>query len=431
MPHQQYIADVATEYNENGYRYDTVVVVLPRRAGKTTIVGGIQAYRCMKFSNRKVFYTAQTGKDARQRFKDFLDLWSVSPIARFAKPRLAAGQEGLTFTTNHSSINVFAPTPTALHGDEGIMCSIDEFWTLTADEGETLEGNIAATQTTLAPWAQTWWFSTVGTEQSVFMNAKIDAGRSGTQPRTCYIECSLDETLDPDNPENWAFHPALGHTITKQTLIDMHERVSTSEWKRAFMNQRPTREQLPIIPDWDTLPTDQHPPATPESLAIGYEVGIAGSYSAIVAAWWDTQDRPHIRVLRQAPGSWWLDEAITTITTQLGIPPERVAADDAGPVRVITDRLRTSGTLDPTTLSLAERAVADMNLLAYARDERTLVHDGTPALTRAVALAALRTTNGVEIINRDKSAGPVPALIAASVALHCSQHPQTTGIGVF
>lgn len=430
MPHQQYIADVATEYNEHGYRYSDVVVVLPRRAGKTTIVGGIQATRCMTHPGKKVFYTAQTGKDARKRFKDFLDLWTVSPLAPFGKPRLAAGQEGLNFIHNQSSINVFAPTPTALHGDEGIMASVDEFWTLSLEDGETLEGNIAATQATLAPWNQTWWFSTVGTEKSEFMNQKIESGRKGENPRVCYIECSLDESLDPDDPDNWLWHPALSYTITLQTLHDSHERVSPAEWKRAFMNQRPAQISLPIIPDWDTLPTDQARPAD-GTLAIGYEVGIAGSYSAIVAAWHDEADRPHVRVLRQAPGSWWLADTVKEIADTLEVPEDRIAADDAGPVRAVTDRLRTTGALDPTVLSIAERSVADLNLLAVARDERSLVHDGSHALAQAVALASLRITNGVETINRDKSAGPVPALIASSVALHCSAHPTKTGVGIF
>lgn len=430
MPHQRYIADVATEYDENGYRYQEVVVVLPRRSGKTTIVGGVQAYRCMRHQDRRVFYTAQTGKDARRRFKDFLELWVTSPLAPFGKSRLSQGSEALELLNTRSSVNVFAPTPTALHGDEGIMASVDEFWTLSATEGQALEGNITATQTTVGRWAQTWWFSTVGTEQSEFMNEKIDRGRAGDDPKLCYIECSLTEGLDPDDPENWTWHPALGHTITMETLLNAHSRVSPAEWRRAYMNLRPAQSEMPIIPDWDTLPTDQAPPA-PGSLALAYEVGIEGSYSAIVAAWYDEADRPHVRVLRQAPGSWWLDDAIVQIATQLGVPDEMIAADDGGPVRAVTDRLVTSGRLNPVTLDMTERSVADTNFLTAGRDDRALVHDGTQALTNAVELARLRTTNGVQTINRDKSAGPVPAAIAASVALHRAQHPQETGVGVF
>ena len=426
MPHQQYIADVATEYNEHGYRYSEVVVVMPRRAGKTTITGGVEVFRCMRHDGRKVFYTAQTGKDARARFKDLLDVWAGSPLSRFGKPRLSQGSEGLLFPANGSAIQVFAPTPTALHGDEGIMGAVDEFWALSKEDGEALQGNIKATQTTLGRWAQTWWFSTVGTAQSHFMNEKMDAGREGRNPRTCYVEFSMPEHLDPDDPASWTWHPAIGHTITMETLRDAHQDVPAVEWRRAYMNLRPAQSEMPVIPDWDTLPTDQAPPAGPISLA--YEVGAEGTYSAVVAAWYDVADRPHVRVLRQAPGSWWLDDAVCELARSLDVPAEMIAADDGGPVRAITDRLRTAGRLDPVTLDMTERSVADLNLLAVARDDRALVHDGTAALAQSVALARLRTTNGVQTISRDKSVGPVPALIAASVALHRAQHPAESGV---
>lgn len=430
MHHQQYISDVATEYDHRGYRYTDVVVVLPRRAGKTTIVSGVQLYRCMKYPRTNVFYTAQTGKDARKRFKDFLDLWTNSPLAQFGKARLAAGQESLEVLPTNSSVDVFAPTPTALHGDEGIMAGVDEFWSLSREAGESLEGNITATQTTLAPWTQTWWFSTVGTQLSEFMNEKMDAGRAGTNPRVCYVECSLEESLDPDDENNWQWHPALHHTIGLDTLRDSHTRVSAAEWKRAYMNQRPSQLEMPVIPDWDTLDTEQRPPA-PGTLALGYEVGIEGTYSAIVAAWHDVDDQPHIRVLRHAPGSWWLAAAVIELADLLDVPAHMVAADDGGPVRRITDELITSGKLDIEPLKIADRSVADLSLLAAARDDRTLVHDGSAPLANSVSLARLRTTNGVQTINRDKSAGPVPSLIAASCALHRAAHPAVESVGVF
>ena len=430
MHHQQYIADVATEHDEHGYKYKTVVLVLPRRAGKTTIAGGIQIHRIMTSLQTNVFYTAQTGKDARRRFKDLLQLWEVSPLAPFGKPRLAAGSEGLTMLKTGSAINVFAPTPTALHGDEGTLACVDEFWSLSEESGTTLQGNIAATQTTLGRHAQTWWFSTVGTLQSKFMLNMMERGQAGENARTCYIEYSMPDGLDPSDPASWAFHPALGHTITLDTLQDAYQEVAPAEFQRAYLNLVATTGEASIVPDWDTLPTDQAPPA-PGSLALAYEVGIEGSYSCVVAAWYDEDDRPHVRVLRQAPGSWWLDDAVVGLADALEVPAEMIAADDGGPVRAVTDRLVTSGRLEPVTLNMAERAVADTNFLNAARDDRALVHDGTPALTSAIGLARLRTTNGVQTISRDKSAGPVPAAIAASVALHRAQHPQEAGIGVF
>ena len=83
-------------------------------------------------------------------------------------------------------------------------------------------------------------------------------------------------------------------------------------------------------------------------------------------------------------------------------------------------------------LSLPDRSTADLDLIAAARDERTLQHDGSRVLAQAVAAAQLRTNNGVERIDRDKSLGPVPSLIAGSVALwHAEHREQATGVQLF
>ena len=83
-------------------------------------------------------------------------------------------------------------------------------------------------------------------------------------------------------------------------------------------------------------------------------------------------------------------------------------------------------------LSLPDRSTADLDLIAAARDERTLQHDGSRVLAQAVAAAQLRVNNGVERIDRDRSLGPVPSLIAGSVALwHAEHREQATGVQLF
>ena len=51
-----------------------------------------------------------------------------------------------------------------------------------------------------------------------------------------------------------------------------------------------------------------------------------------------------------------------------------------------------------------------------------------PAKTAENSQTTQYTSNGVQTISRDKSVGPVPALIAASVALHRAQHPAESGV---
>jgi hypothetical protein len=81
MPWQRLVVDVATEREDSGaYRYEIVMVTVPRQSGKTTLVGPVQLDRVIMNSSIKAFYTAQTGKDARSRFNDLVKLVQASPL---------------------------------------------------------------------------------------------------------------------------------------------------------------------------------------------------------------------------------------------------------------------------------------------------------------------------------------------------------------
>ncbi|MFB9775386.1 terminase large subunit domain-containing protein [Brevibacterium otitidis] len=424
MPHQRHIVNVAGEYDEHGYRYQTIVVTVPRQSGKTTLVGPVQATRALIHPGRELFFTAQTGKDARRRFADFTKLWVNSPLAPIGKVRRSAGSEGLILPENGSAVNVFAPTDTALHGETPFTVTVDEFWSLDEAEGNTLKGAIEPGQISLGRWCQTWWISTVGTESSTFMNQMIETGRAGADPSMAYFEWSLPDGLDPWDETNWWFHPALGHTITIDALRRQADRMANApaEWERAFMNRRPKHEDTPLIPDFDTLRTDQKPPGG-QPVALGFDIAIGDAYSAIVAAWIDEDENSNIRVVKQAPGSWWLPGEVERLAEVLR--PAVIVADNGGPTKSAIDALERRARIELTTLSMYDRSVADMDLIHAGRITRDLIHDGTDALAHAFALARSRTTNGVETINRDKSPGPIPAVIASSAALWAVKHLDT------
>ena len=186
---------------------------------------------------------------------------------------------------------------------------------------------------------------------------------------------------------------------------------------------------------WASLAAEPPAPDLAE-VGIGVEVAPGNACAAVVAGWWDDDGKPVIRVLHQAPGTSWLKPYLYRLRDEYGVT--EIAADDAGPVRRITDDLHPYGTdaddavLPVRRLSLPDRSTADLDLIAAARDERTLQHDGSRVLAQAVAAAQLRTNNGVERIDRDRSLGPVPSLIAGSVALwHAEHREQATGPQLF
>lgn len=439
MPWQRHVVDVATEYrlNDEGqrvYKYRTVLISVPRQSGKTTLMTPVRLHRLMTRKGIDSFATAQTGKDARARILKMIEQVEMSPLAALFKPSRQNGAEGLQCIGNKSKLIRFSPVAGALHGETPHLVDFDEIWKYTEQLGDTLLGGASPGQITLGGQAQIWMISTKGTAQSTFMNKWVTAGETGADPSLAYFAWQKPAGMDLDEPATWwAYHPALGNTITEDDLRkEMYsEGMSLSERVRAYGNLLTIAGEQIIDPEvWDA--GEHHPDTMPswDQIGVGVEVAPGNTCAAVVAGWWDEDGHPNIRVMHQAPGTSWLPQYLHDLHTQFGITP---VADDAGPVKRVTDSLHPYGTdaddaiVPIRRLSLAERATADLTLLAAARDDRTLRHDGSRPLSQAVAAAQLRTSNGVERIDRDRSLGPVPSLIAGSIALHVASHPDTAG----
>lgn len=445
MPWQRKAVDVATEYRLDSfgrrhYRYTRVLITVPRQSGKTTLVGPVQLHRMMTRPRSTAFFTAQTGQDAKKRMKSLIEMVENGPAKPLFKTHLAAGAEGLSVPGNGSSLTRFSPTLSALHGETPLLVSFDEIWKYSRELGTALLGAASPGQITYGDLAQIWMISTMGTLDSEFMNDWVAAGRSGEDPRLCYIEYSMPEGLDPYAPETWwTFHPALGNTITEEALQD-ETGLDKSEWLRAYCNRLTESARTAVDLDvWDDLAEDFPAPARTE-VAVAFEVAPDNAAAAVVAGWRDADTgRPCVRVVHQAPGTAWLVDYLAALVREW--QPAVIAADGAGPVGRFVEDL--NAVLDAEddlpaqlrevlTLGVHDFGAACGALLAAARDERTLAHDGSTALRDAVAALELRTTNGVTKFSRDHSPRPIAAVIGAAVALWAHSHqPAAAGGYVF
>lgn len=437
MPWQRKAVDVATEYrlDEFGrrhYRYSKVVITVPRQSGKTTLMGPLQLHRIMTRAQSKAFFTAQTGQDAKKRMIDLIELVTGSAAAPLFKPTYANGAEGIAVKGKGSAVTRFSPTLSALHGETPLLVTFDEIWKYSLELGNALLGAAGPGQITFGDLAQIVMISTMGTLDSEFMNEWVDKGRAGTDPTLCYIEYSMPAGLDPYAPSTWwTFHPALGNTITEAGLMkDIN--LPKSEWMRAYMNRLTATEHQAIDLDiWDDLGHEEHPQPNRRDLVLGIEVAPDNRSAAVMAAWRDkATGRPCMRLVYQAPGTAWLPGFVAEQWAHW--QPADVVADGAGPVgrfvRAINDALREhpdnpSGRDIVRTLNVAEFGAACETVMAAARDERTLWHDGSPELRDAVAALELRTVNGVRKFSRDHSPRPIATLVGGTVALYGYDHP--------
>lgn len=419
-PTQQYIADVATELNPPGsrlrWRYQQIVISLPRQTGKTTLMRPLFLERVLTNRACQAFMTAQLGKDASARWEDLVTDLEVSPLFKsFMTVRRGKGDQRATFP-NSSFIAPFAPEKTGLHGYSPPLVLVDEGWAFSAEAGADLMRAIRPAQITKTD-RQLIIISAAGNQQSEWWNALVEAGRasvSDPRSRMAYFEWSADEDGDPYDPATWDYHPGLDGLITIEDLAEeaKPENNSHADFLRGFLNiSTKVRDETVLDLDaWDDLTAEQTPPE-PASVAYAYDVAIDRTAASVWAAWRDPAGVLQLRVLETREDADWLPDYVANLQRETGAS---IGADDGGPARVVTDRLR-RGNVPIEVIGGSEASTAWGAIKAGVRD-RTLNHDGSPALRAALEVAVERPVGDAVALSRRKSLGPIDAAISATTA---------------
>lgn len=426
MPWQQQVADVALELDPQDpsrWRYRRVVVTVPRQSGKTTLMRAVALDRAISKARQQVFLTAQTGKDARARWRDWVGAVEdrTSPLSRFATVRRAAGTEALAFP-NGSFVSPFAPTPKSLHGYTPPLVLIDEAWAFDETAGVDLEAAISPAQITL-PDRQLWIVSTMGDADSAWFHRIVDEGReSVNDPDSdlAYFEWSAPDDVDETAPEALAFHPAIGHTQTLEDLLAQAQHETPGNWRRGFLNLRTsTSETVVDLDAWDRIATDHTPPAVGEC-AVAYAVAEDRSGSSVWAAHMH-DGGPCLHLVATKAGSAWVAPVVAELRDK---GARKVAADRAGNTPTVTATLEDLNV--PVDASTSEEfANACASLLGRISDG-TVRHDGSPELRAALEVAKLRNMGGGRGFDERTSAGPIDHLKAATLAAWHAEHLPTT-----
>jgi len=431
MPWQRYVADVAGELNPDGsYRWPVVVVSVPRQSGKTTLMRAVGTDRALSRDGTGVFYTAQTGKDARERWQDLVAAIKESPLAPLATVRRAAGSERVVFA-NGSMFRCFAPVAKSLHGYTPPLVMLDEAFAHDQRAGDDLMGAIGPAQVTI-PHRQLWIVSTMGTAESTFLHGWIDAGRAGAPDVALFEWAAGPEVADIYDPQVWpTFHPAMvpGPTgrplVTADAIASEAARLPRSEFERAYGNRR-TRTASHLIPPevWDALGAGQpgHPeqsqPTDPQAVVFAWDVMEDRSAYALVATWHDGHQL-QAKVAKSDRGTAGLTDAVLQLHAAGW---RRFAAAEDGPAREVTDELRrlVPG-IDITTPN--GRQLADAWGFTMRRiTDRTLTHDGSEAFATAAANIATRPVGDTSAPSRRNSAGDVTPMLGLLVSSWVLDH---------
>lgn len=415
MPWQEYVARVGTELLDDGsYAYQVVVVTVPRQSGKTTLLGAMACELCVSNDNHQIRYTAQTGKDARDRWNDLVKLVQDSPLKNVVKARRSQGSERLVFP-NGSEYRVFAPTADALHGSTPHKVILDEAFAHTRQVGDALMGAIGPAQITLID-RQLWIVSTEGTALSEFLADWIAKGRAGADRVALFDWGAGDDITDPYDPAGWwTFHPALGVTITEDAIRSEAGRLPRSEFERAYLNRRTRTESHTISPnDWRRLGVTQTPPSDPKRMTLVYAVAHDGTSASVVAVWRDAAGKPQGKLVRWAPGHSWVAAEVAAYRDRW--KPRLIACPSNGPTREVTaelDRAKVRGVRQLTAPEFSQSWAAFMEGVRT----RAFGHDGSEHLSDAAANVVPRQTETGAAPSWKASAGDISPLVALQVGL--------------
>jgi hypothetical protein len=397
MPWQRFVADVALEVDPRSGRlaYREVDLTISRQQGKTLLTLSVMVHRALAFGGRQnIRYTAQTRNHALAKWEDeHVEMLKASPLASLFTVRRQRGQEAIKWITG-SMHGITAPNEDAGHSETLDLAVIDEAW---SQEDARVEQGLSPTMIT-RPEPQLWVPSTAGTLKSAYLRGKIDAGRerlTGTRSNkssVAYFEWSAPPEADPADPATWwATMPALGWTVTEQTIQGEYERLDLPEFCRAYLNWWPDEmpaEDWTVIAfaDWAAL-TD--PASRIEGLrAFAADITPERSYGSIGVAGRRRDGRVHVELVDHRPGTGWMVDRLVELRRKWN--PCAVVVDDKGPAGSLIAPLAAAGieVLKPGVGGVAHASQAFYD--ACALENAALRHLGQSELAAALAGARRR-----------------------------------------
>jgi phage terminase large subunit-like protein len=228
------------------------VVSVPRQSGKTTLILALLVHRMLAAAGQRVTYTAQSRLAARGKL---FDTWwprlRRSPLGGMFELTRATGAESLR-CRNSSILSLLSGEEASGHGETIDMAVLDEAWALTGAAEQAVRPAMVTREN-----AQLVVCSTAGTDRSTFWRSKVDAGRlavdNGITEGLAYFEWSADPNADIGDPAVWReCMPALGITVSEDTIAADLLVMPPGEFRRAYLNQWPDETDS----GWRVIPRD-------------------------------------------------------------------------------------------------------------------------------------------------------------------------------
>jgi hypothetical protein len=423
MPWQRDVLDIVCEIDPRTglYWYRTFILVLPRQGGKTTLIRGKMTHRGLTQPGANMLYTAQDRNKARLRLEETLyKPLKESPLGpKLGRPRWAAGSEAMRFK-NGSTVRIESLSKTAGHGDTLDEAYIDEAF---AHVDNRIEQNVTPTMITV-DGAQKWITSAMGGLESSFLEQKVEMGRAlvgmGADSRTAYIEYGAAAHLDPLDPFTvLGSHPAIGHTISLENILDDRDGMSQEEYERAYLSWMPKREAAQtVIPwaSWQQNFTDENLDTWLGIPMWSVDVSPDRSWASIslAAQSYDPSARCFVEVIDHEQGTAWVAGRLEDLRNKFG--GYKVVIDGTGSASSLKEELEERG-FTVETLTARERVDA-CNKLYDDSVQNKIRFLNDPVLNGAMKSATKINAYAGEswVFSRGKSKADITPLYSVAIA---------------
>lgn len=430
MPWQQEVADVAGELLPDGTpAYREVTATVPRQSGKTTWILAEEIQRAIGWAKilgvpQRIAYSAQTGKDAREKLlEDQIPmLEGKRHLLGIAKVTRTNGSESVLWK-NGSRLILLASGEDSGHGKTIDLAVKDELF---ADADMRRDQALIPAMST-KPYAQALTASTMGTAESIALNAAVASGRSAVEADSgkgvAYFEWSAGPEDDPaDQDVWWRCMPALGRTISLEVVEHAYQTLKIEEFKRAYLNIPTASEDRVISATAWAAVCD--PGVEAVAGVFAFDVNPERSSAGIIAV----GDGPILEVVDYRPGVGWLIDRIVELHSTYKMP---FALDKTGPAGSFVDELVRLG------VQLMEMDAQDVSRSAVSFYDQVMGGAVTVRqnldLDAAVAAAAKRSVGESWAWGRKSSRFDISLLVAASIGLRAAQQvpPERVPLGAF
>lgn len=392
LPWQEQAAIAAMELRPDGrYRFRTVLILVGRQSGKTTLLKLWALWRMVMDEAQLVLGAAQSLDIAREAWSGAVEIAAETLPGSVGKVRQANGEQCLTLQGG-ARYRISAATRSAGRGLSVDMLILDEIrehrdWSAWSALSKTINAR---------PRGQIVCISNAGDDESVVLNQIRESALSGRDDSVCLLEWSAPDGCDMADPDAWvAALPGLGHIMDESAVRAALATDPPAVFRTEMLCQHVTSLNAAIDPNGWSMGADPSGSVADYrgTLAGCVDVSIDGNHVALVVA----APLPDGRVRVEPVAAWE-----TTLAARQELPDLLAALDlqdlvwfPGGPANALAPVLTAARGLTGNDVTAACMGFADMV------QSGMIVHNGDALLDGQVAKASrLQSGDGYRYTRR-------------------------------